>query len=706
MPRKGQILSSEAVEKIRQSKFKKWVSKLSWDHLKEYMDVELNASSRGRVKKFITLREFKDRVENGQDVKTMKEDSICKHLLNFYSIICQDGLPISKEKFLEEYERGISLDEICKNYNISREHMTFLRQLFDVKTKGATFIQRKKIEKRLTKEQIEVLYGSMMGDAKKLGMGAAYFGHSKKQKNYLLWKYKIFENICPKNALKCKKNIEKRSDQELEQWYFYTHTNDDIIQCISKFYNGKIKHISNEVLSQLTPLSIAVWFMDDGQADYNHRFILNNKTKESNRFPLYIFCTESFTKEDCERIQKWFKNQYDINTKLKKRYLRETTGYRIVIKKSDAEKFVELISPHILPMFQYKIDYNKYLEKRDLDEEGEIHDQLFKFPLGSDFSHLEKEKQDEYINNLVKYYQMNGIESLLDKDYNWETYINSIFSYDATYLLKEDHIAFSNVGNKMLLSHFPNFWSAKAKGSMSMKEVFNNKQYLSEILRTIIIRGTFPNEIELFKSLCRYRGNKRISGFMPCVAKAIYEKYCENKSSVLDFCAGFGGRMVGAMSCKKVESYTGSDVNIDTYFGLLDLYQTINKHTNIEKQVNIINQDSITFMQQFRDNNFDFCFTSPPYYNAEEYTDDDSQSYKKFETYNKWFNMFLVKSILEAMRISKKVGINIANTGGYDIADDLRKYMVDNRIKFNEDALKIPRFGGKFKFEPLFIIYS
>ena len=36
----------------------------------------------------------------------------------------------------------------------------------------------------------------------------------------------------------------------------------------------------------------------------------------------------------------------------------------------------------------------------------------------------------------------------------------------------------------------------------------------------------------------------------------------------------------------------------------------------------------------------DLCFTSPPYFDTEKYSDEDTQSYKKFPTEDGWVNGF------------------------------------------------------------------
>jgi hypothetical protein len=56
------------------------------------------------------------------------------------------------------------------------------------------------------------------------------------------------------------------------------------------------------------------------------------------------------------------------------------------------------------------------------------------------------------------------------------------------------------------------------------------------------------------------------------------------------------------------------------------------------------------------------------------------------------------------MRVSKKVAINIANIGGYFIADDFEKWLTNNNTNFIKNYIKMPQFGGGHRIEPIFII--
>jgi 16S rRNA G966 N2-methylase RsmD len=700
MVMKGTSISEEVKQKIRETKKQKMLSKYKWEIIESYLDTEIDIGSRNRNKKFITLREFKKLILEGNNLVTIKKLGISKHLLQFYSNFSQGKIILTKDKFIEEYESGLSLDEIAIKYKFARDDLTYLRQLYGQKSKGAKFIERKKTEVPLTQRQKEILYGSMMGDAKKMSSSSVAFNHGPGQKGYLLWKYNEFKNVASERSLKGTSYIDKRSEDEACRWTFYTYANTDVEKCVSEFYNGT-KEISLNILEKLTPLSIAIWYQDDGTTDFNHRSIVS---KNYNIKPVFAFCTESFSRESCENIKKWFNDKYDINVSLKERILSDKIGYRIKVDIDSVDKFVELIKPHILPMFSYKINYDVYKDKRESKEIQVINGEVLECPLGADFSSLNTIKQEEHIDGLIDFYQSKGIERLIDRPHKWENHMSRVININPENLIRESYISFSNLGNRFLMSHFPNFWSAKAKGGQSPKEVFNNKEYLGDIIRQIIIQGYFPSQEKILKALQRYRGNKKVSGFMPCVAKSIYHKYCNDGDRVLDFCAGYGGRLFGSMSCDKVKSYTGIEVNFDTYLGLQNLHNTLRLHGEIKKEVTILNQDSILGMQQFRDNVFDFCFTSPPYFNAELYEDESGQSFNKYPKYGQWFEEYLIGAVREAMRVSKRVAINMDNTGGYMIADDLEKWMTSKSIPYIIDKIRLPNFGAEFKYSYIFVI--
>lgn len=300
-----------------------------------------------RKNKYITLREFKTKNEEGFSIRNIINSGISKHLLQFFSNFCQGKINLTKEQFTKEYKHGLSLEEIAEKYLITRDNITFLRQLYGIKRKGATFIHRKKTEEIITDRQKEIIYGCLMGDGKRInglynnGIGIV---QGSSQKEYAEWKYIELENLTNKKGISVCINYDKRYNKEYTSYRFHTKPNSDIEPIINQFYFSGIKEISNEILQNLTPLSIAVWFMDDGYSDKNTYGISN-----------FIFCTDSFSKESCENISSWFKDRWGIKTIIRKRKLKDRIGYRIVIKSVSVDDFIILIDPYIIPSMKYKI---------------------------------------------------------------------------------------------------------------------------------------------------------------------------------------------------------------------------------------------------------------------------------------------------------------------------------------------------------------
>lgn len=123
-------------------------------------------------------------------------------------------------------------------------------------------------------------------------------------------------------------------------------------------------------------------------------------------------------------------------------------------------------------------------------------------------------------------------------------------------------------------------------------------------------------------------------GFPPAVAKALYQKF--EAQNILDPCAGWGDRLVAALSMGDV-SYTGIDPNntaVNIYKKVINTYQS--KSTG-----NITIYPFAIEDLDIPQNQFDLAFTSPPYYNWEEYSTDETQSCIRYKTPEEWRDKFL-----------------------------------------------------------------
>jgi len=73
------------------------------------------------------------------------------------------------------------------------------------------------------------------------------------------------------------------------------------------------------------------------------------------------------------------------------------------------------------------------------------------------------------------------------------------------------------------------------------------------------------------------------TNFLPIRAKTIYERFCPKNGIIYDYSAGYGGRMLGALSSKNNYKYIAVEPNSDTYYNLLQLGSLIENVTNRKK---------------------------------------------------------------------------------------------------------------------------
>jgi len=200
---------------------------------------------------------------------------------------------------------------------------------------------RQKID--LNDREMSVLIGTILGDAhveqypKDARIGIM---HSLKQKEFVEWKYQELRRF-----VKMKPMQSEYFDPRYGKKYFWrrfqTRRFPEFKELADIFYEGKTKIIPRTISQILThPLSLAVWYMDDGgRRNDCHGMFLN---------------TLSYSKTEQVRLQKCLLENFGINTRI--HWI--TDGFRLYIPTADAKKFSILIGPHIIPSMIYKLPYN------------------------------------------------------------------------------------------------------------------------------------------------------------------------------------------------------------------------------------------------------------------------------------------------------------------------------------------------------------
>jgi len=116
----------------------------------------------------------------------------------------------------------------------------------------------------------------------------------------------------------------------------------------------------------------------------------------------------------------------------------------------------------------------------------------------------------------------------------------------------------------------------------------------------------------------------------------------------LDLSAGWGDRLLGAL-IYDIDYYCG----IDPSDCMNEIYPKMIEKFGPSKQKNYeIIKSGSEDVKLTRE--FDFIFTSPPFYDFEIYNNEDDQSINKFNTYDKWMKNFMFKSIKNGWDVLKK----------------------------------------------------
>jgi recombination protein RecA len=174
----------------------------------------------------------------------------------------------------------------------------------------------------------EIILGTLLGDAyigKLHGRAKSYsikWQHCLEQEEYALWKA---ENSLNNFSVYKRSRLDTRTNNIYHSITCYS-TKDNYEYYRNLFYFDK-KEVSQEILNMLTPLSIAVWFMDDGNLYYN-----------GNNCHLNL-ATHGFNNDSTDKIINYFKVKYNINFKKHGKAIRITSVKQVRLFESFFKKY-------------------------------------------------------------------------------------------------------------------------------------------------------------------------------------------------------------------------------------------------------------------------------------------------------------------------------------------------------------------------------
>jgi len=198
----------------------------------------------------------------------------------------------------------------------------------------------------LSNEAREIIWGSLIGDGGIfLGNGNRHYcykeSHSLQQVEYINWKYDFLKPVAG-SRIYSTKSFHKRNQKYYTTLQFTTKAMSYFTRLRKIFYPKGKKFIRRKILNKLTPLGLAVWFMDDGGCSKNNR-----------NYPQLNIYSCGYSIEENLEMQKYFQEKWDIEVRIHCRKNRP----QVYFNKPNSLKFIEIIKPHIISSMLYKIRY-------------------------------------------------------------------------------------------------------------------------------------------------------------------------------------------------------------------------------------------------------------------------------------------------------------------------------------------------------------
>lgn len=228
---------------------------------------------------------------------------------------------------------------IASIFGIHRSTVSNRLKEFNIQSKLA--IHQKEIDNRiLTKIQKDFLVGSMLGDGHivKSGRFAKYStSHSKKQKEYITWISEIFGSLG--RGLKLYNSYNKKYNRTYEFYNFNTVIVPELLSFRNNFYDHLGKKIIPSNLKNIlnSPLSLAVWLMEDGH--------LNTRTKGT------YLCTDCFSYEEHKILQDILVDNFSLSPKI----IKYNNTFRLRFGVAESKKIPKLVKSYFVDSMKYKL---------------------------------------------------------------------------------------------------------------------------------------------------------------------------------------------------------------------------------------------------------------------------------------------------------------------------------------------------------------
>lgn len=197
----------------------------------------------------------------------------------------------------------------------------------------------------LGEEQRSLIIGSLLGDGTmRVGEGSKNANFKVEQgldqKDFVFWKYSYLRDLVFTEPKLSYRYLADGTMYE-KSWWFRTIRHPILTQIYKRFYVGDgyrtgRKIVPIDIESDLNPLALGIWIMDDGSFSKGKIDI----------------STYSFRLEEILLLERVFEQKFGL---LAKHYRDRNKGYRMYFNMGETQKLISIIRLHIIPSMEYKI---------------------------------------------------------------------------------------------------------------------------------------------------------------------------------------------------------------------------------------------------------------------------------------------------------------------------------------------------------------
>ena len=305
------------------------------------------------------------------------------------------------------------------------------------------------------------------------------------------------------------------------------------------------------------------------------------------------------------------------------------------------------------------IDKKEWEHIKNTFDKEDVKESLAKVAMTYEIPYAEISKKDAH-RHYLKLKGMKHTDILVEGE--WFAREGTEYRYGLSFEGKQQYFRRINTGNQSS-NYFQqaNRWSVDGAVSPGPQRTWENEKFMTSLMGSAyslkmdkINRNVLRTMIGLRKYIC--------AQFKPNVSKVIYDKL--NSKNVLDFSAGWGDRLAGFYAGETSEYYLGIDPRKENHPIYEEQSEFYDKHRSMfepNKTSEFICQpaEDVDFMG-YKDK-FDTVFTSPPYFNVERYSYDDTQSWVKYKEIDEWNENFLQKTLKNLWCSIKSGGYLLVN---------------------------------------------